>query len=123
MRVAVTGRATTTMGRGRDELYGWAAKHLDAADGGDRLSRPGVVGSRAPPIVTEQAHYVDADSNVYQGFPGAGRLVGRTTPSQPGWAAWGSEAAGPPWDPPPPFRKPSKGQAARKGAYERAGWA
>jgi hypothetical protein len=30
-------------------LYGWAAKHLDAADGGDRLSRPGVVGSRAPP--------------------------------------------------------------------------
>jgi hypothetical protein len=74
-------------------------------------------------IVTEQAHYVDADGNVYQGFPGAGRLVGRTTPSQPGWAAWGSEAAGPPWDPPPPFRKPSKGQAARKGPTNAPGGA
>lgn len=55
-------------------------------------------------IVTSQAQYVDEHGNVYTGWgPGrGGRLIGRTTPHRPGWAAWGLEAAGPPWSPPPP---------------------
>lgn len=48
-------------------------------------------------VVTEQAQHVDADGNVHIG----GLLAGRTTPDRPGWAAWGLEAAGPPWSPPP----------------------
>ena len=47
-------------------------------------------------VVTEQAQYVDVDGSVYIG----GRLVGHTTPHRPGWAAWGLEAAGPPFSPP-----------------------
>lgn len=52
--------------------------------------------------LTQVAVYVDIDGNVYEGFPGqSGRYLGRTTPHRPGWAAWGLEAAAPPWRPPP----------------------
>ncbi len=59
-------------------------------------------------VVTAEAQFVDVEGNVYMGGPTGGldpadrRLVGRTTPHRPGWAAWGLEAAGPPPPPPPP---------------------
>jgi hypothetical protein len=48
-------------------------------------------------VVTEQAQSVDERGNVYMG----GRLVGHVEPHRPGWSAWGLEAAGPPFSPPP----------------------
>lgn len=48
-------------------------------------------------IVTAEAPTVDVDGSVYL----HGEHVGHVEPHRPGWAAWGLEAAGPPWTPPP----------------------
>jgi hypothetical protein len=42
--------------------------------------------------------FVDVNGNVFI----RGKLVGQKAPFRPGWAAWGLEAAGPPFSPPPP---------------------
>jgi hypothetical protein len=52
---------------------------------------------RGSDVVTGEEQFVDADGNLYM----HGELVGRKRPSRPGWAAWGLEAAGRPWSPPP----------------------
>ena len=53
-------------------------------------------------VLTDQAVYVDADGNVFRGFPGSnGDFLGRINPNHRGWASWGLEAAGPPFNPPP----------------------
>jgi hypothetical protein len=56
-------------------------------------------------VVTAQAQLVTESGDVYMGGPVGGLgadavLVGRTKPHRPGWSAWGSEAAGPPWSTP-----------------------
>lgn len=48
-------------------------------------------------VVTEQAVTVTVDGSVFL----RGKHVGTKTPSRAGWAAWGLEAGGPPFDPPP----------------------
>ncbi|MDQ6875797.1 MAG: hypothetical protein M3042_12140 [Actinomycetota bacterium] len=50
-------------------------------------------------VETAQARFVAANGDVRIGFDGP--VVGRTTPFRRGWAAWGLEAAGPPFCPPP----------------------
>jgi hypothetical protein len=62
----------------------------------DELAR-----SRGVDAVTSQSQLIDKDGNVHM----HGELVGKTKPHRPGWAAWGLEAAGPPFRPPP--RAPS----------------
>jgi hypothetical protein len=47
--------------------------------------------------VTNLSQLVTENGDVYM----HGKLVGQTTPHRPGWAAWGLEAAGPPFMPPP----------------------
>jgi hypothetical protein len=50
---------------------------------------------------------VDTDGNVFannadpKALYGCGQWVGQIKPSQPGFVAWGLEAAGPPFSPPP----------------------
>lgn len=62
-------------------------------------------------VVTAQAQFVGENGNVYMGGGAMGgmsegrRLVGRATANRPGWAAWGLEAAGPPFSPPLQGRK------------------
>lgn len=48
-------------------------------------------------VVTGESQFVDAEGNVFM----HGSRVGRIEPHRRGWAAWGLEAAGPPWSPPP----------------------
>jgi hypothetical protein len=80
--------------------YYWALVRLAAEARGVGVSQ----------ILTEQSQSVDAQGNVFMGGrlgglgPGA-KLVGRVTPHRPGWTAWGLEAAGPPFSP-PPFEAP-----------------
>ncbi len=52
--------------------------------------------SRGKVLSGRLSQFVDGEGNVYI----RGRLAGRGTPNQPGFAAWGLEAAGPPWCPP-----------------------
>ena len=58
-------------------------------------------------VVTAQAQFVGENGDVYMGGGAMGgmgegrRLVGRSTANRPGWAAWGLEAAGPPFSAPP----------------------
>jgi len=53
---------------------------------------------RGADAVTAQAQLVTENGEVYMN----GKHVGRSEPVRPGWAAWGLEAAGAPWRPPPP---------------------
>ena len=55
------------------------------------------LGASESQVVTDESQHVDQDGNVYM----HGRLVAHTEPDRPGWAAWGLEAAGAPWSPPP----------------------
>ena len=59
-------------------------------------------------ILTAQSQFVDGEGNVYMGgdspMGGMGKnrqLVGQIKSGRPGWSAWGLEAAGPPFEPPP----------------------
>ena len=53
--------------------------------------------ARGREVMSGEAQFVDEAGRVYM----HGEQVGRTTPHRPGWAAWGLEAAGAPWSPPP----------------------
>jgi len=66
-------------------------------------------------VVTDEAHFITEDGDVWTGWgPGSGgRLVGHTEPHRPGWAAWGLEAAGPPWSAPPAVPPKQAGSAKR----------
>ena len=67
-------------------------------------------------ILTDQAVYVDADGNVFRGFPGSnGDFLGRINPNHPGWASWGLEAAGSPFNPPPERLAERAARRKRKG--------
>ena len=48
-------------------------------------------------MLTNEAQIVDEHGNVFM----YGEHVGRKDPHRAGWTAWGLEAAGPPWSPPP----------------------
>lgn len=54
-------------------------------------------GVEASRVVTDEAQEVDLDGAVHM----HGQVVGHTTPHRAGWAAWGLQAAGPPWSAPP----------------------
>jgi hypothetical protein len=59
-------------------------------------------------IVTDEAQFVDPEGNVYV----RGKLAGAVRPNRPGWAAWGLEAAGPPFSPPTGSWVPAEGHRA-----------
>jgi len=56
---------------------------------------------RGTDAVTDQAQLVDEDGNVFIG----GKFIGTLEPFGAGWAAWGLEAADPPFRPPPSSRE------------------
>jgi hypothetical protein len=62
-------------------------------------------------VVTDESQLVNERGDVIM----HGRVVGQSEPHRPGggaaWNAWGVEAAGPPWSPPP-----SRGQVAAERA-------
>jgi hypothetical protein len=55
------------------------------------------LGASLSQVLTGEAQFVDADGRVFL----HGTQVGEVTPSRPGWAAWGLEAAPAPFSPPP----------------------
>jgi hypothetical protein len=61
-------------------------------------------------ILTAEAQLVDGDGRVFM----HGRHVGNTTPHRPGWSAWGLEAGGRPFSPPPAGVPPIDGTMRRK---------
>ena len=72
-------------------------------------------GADVSQVVTDESQFITEDGEVWTGWgPGrGGRLVGHTEPHRPGWAAWGLEAAGPPWS--PPMSDPAAAKRARAG--------
>lgn len=61
-----------------------------------RQKAEALLGLTESQILTREAQTVDERGNVFM----HGQHVGHTTPSRPGRASWGLEAAGPPWMPP-----------------------
>ena len=60
----------------------------------------------ASQVLTGEAQLVNEAGEVFM----HGRQVGTTTPHRPGWAAWGLEAAGAPFNPPPYGVRPIEGR-------------